>query len=320
MLNMLLFLSLATILCTQSAAVSRVSLLDDLAFRHGFRLSAVRSSIHPVEIGTVLQVAPEHPPKWRLAQWGTRYSLEDATEQRRDDGTLVLANAGKTVKIYPGGLAGEGIWLAVHGGAEYDGRLRQQGEAWPHLLIEQSLDCTPVRGMTALEFHVEFNVKTCAPATDSALNPGLHTAHITAFWTIHNKNPDSPDYNNMIWFGLPLFDARHPIPPGHQAVDSGQDDATGKFICTIEGARFFDEPIVTGRWRRLACDMLPLVREALETSQKHGFLTDSVFADLAITSFNLGWEVPGPYDCAILLRGLKLEAVVQDGSSPDAPN
>ena len=147
------------------------------------------------------------------------------------------------------------------------------------------------------------------PAVDEPLDPGLHTAHVTAFWTIHNRNPGSPDYRDMIWFGIPLYDARHPIPPGHQALDVGKDDATGKFICTLEGSRFHREPTGNGAWHTIDHDLLPLIQEALAASQAHGHLMQTRFEDLAATSFNCGWEVPGPYHCAIRLRNLRLEAL-----------
>ena len=283
-----------------------ISFFDDLALVHGFRLSAVESSLSPVEVASVLVADPKEKPKWRLDQWGTRFSLEDVQEQVMGDGIRLLENKGKRVKILPGGLAGQGIYLEVNGDAEYGGKLRQYGEAWPHLLIEQTLQKHPFHKFESLNFSVEFYVEKCVAATDKPLDNGLHTAHISAFMTVHNINPNSKGFNDMIWFGLPLYDVRYPIPRGHQALDVGKADATGKFICTIAGERFFDQPVNIGVWHTLSCDLLPLIHEALAASQAKGFLTDTVYEDLVATSFNLGWEVPGPYYCAITLRNLDL--------------
>lgn len=308
-MNILWMLLCVAGMCAQADADRRLSLLDDLVLARGFRLSALRSSTSPIEIGVVLSDAPDREPRWRLAQWGSRFCLSDVCETTSPEGVRTLANAGKTVKIFPGGLVGEGVVLGVHGGREYDGRLRRHGEPWPHLLLEQVIDEIRLHSARAFEFSVEFKVISGAPAIEEALDPSLHTAHVNAFWTIHNKNPNSPNYNDMIWFGLPLYDARYPVPLGHQAVDAGQADATGKFICTIAGARFYDEPVTIGQWHRLECDLAPLLIEALEAARRHGFLWETHFDNLAMTSFNIGWEVPGPYNCALWLRGLKLEAV-----------
>ncbi len=298
--------------CSEAGAEGpkSVHLFDDLSLSGGFRLSAVESTTTPLEIATVLAARSDTAPQWRLAQWGTQFSLESATEQRRSDGSRELTNAGKTVRVYPGGLGGEGVLLAVQGGTEYGGRLRAFGEPWPHLLVEQTF--TKPRKLyewDRIEFQVEFRVEQCEAATDQKPDPGLHTAHINAFWTIHNLNPDSADHRDMIWFGLPLFDARHEIAPGHQALDIGKNDATGKFICTIDGHRFWSAPVDDGQWHTLACDLLPYIREALAASQAKGFLVNTQFEDLAATTFNLGWEVPGPYNCAIHLRHLQMDGI-----------
>ncbi len=183
------------------------SLFEDRAFSLGFRLSAIRSSITPVEVGHVLQTDTRQPPRWRLAQWGTRYSLEGAPETSSEDGARTISNENKTVTVSPGGFEGDGILLAMNSGVEYDGVLRPYGVAWPHLLIEQAIAEAPLGKMGALAFNLAFQVERCIPTTEQELDPSLHTAHISAFWTIHNKNQASEDYNDMIWFGVPLYDA-----------------------------------------------------------------------------------------------------------------
>jgi len=290
-------------------ATGSVSVLEDATLDGGFRLSAVRSSANPVEVSRVLAVDNTREAAWRLCQWGTRFSLEGCAETVTDAGARCLANQAKEVVIYPGGLAGEGVRLAVNGGVEYGDSLRAQGQAWAHLLVEQKLEGPRLNEVTGLEFALDFCVESCKAATDKPMDPGLHTAHITAFWTIHNVNAGSPDHNDMIWFGVPLFDARYPVPHGHQAVDTGQADATGKFICTIEGARFYPGPVTVGAWNVLRCDLVPLIAEALQASKSKGFLEHTALEDLALTSFNLGWEVPGSYDCAIHVRHLRLDAL-----------
>lgn len=302
--------SLSITLCCHCLCASATSyeILQDKEMQHGFCLSAVRSSATPVEIRTVLARDTTAPPRWRLAQWGTRFSLEDTPEQQMPGGIRILENAAKKVHVHPSGVGGEGILLDVQGSTEYGGRLRAYGEAWPHLLIEQKLDDVALKQFQSLQFSITFKVITCTPEPKEPLDPGLHTAHITAFWTIHNLNPESPDFQDMIWFGIPLFDARYPLPLGHQALDVGQEDATGKFICSISGDRIFDHPVAVGEEHKIQCDLLPFMREALEAAQSNQFLTNTVLKDLALTSFNLGWEVPGPYNCSIVLRGLSILA------------
>lgn len=301
---------LLVLAATTHAGAPRFSLLDDLALEGGFDLSAVSTAESPLEIGNVLSGAPNGAPQWRLAQWGTRWNLLPAPETVSADGARTRSNEGKRITVLPGGLAGEGVVLGVNGPAEYPDGPRKHGEPWPHLLIEQKLSReTRLAAYSALPFRVSFRVDRCDGPPAGEADPGLHTAHITAFFTAHNANRDSAGHGDMLWFGVPLFDARHPIPPGHQAEDAGQPLASHKFIYTVEGRRVQEGPVKMGEWRTISCDLLPLLREALETAAAKGFMKDSRFGDLRLTSFNLGWEVPGSYDCEITLKGLGLDAV-----------
>jgi len=302
-------MTVLTIIAVSASGAPPIPLFEDLALNGGFRLSAVSSTQKPLEVGTVLVSDPAIPAAWRLAQWGTKFSLEGIDEKRDDTSTRILGNAAKEVVVYPGGLSGQGILLRVIGATEYGNTLRKRGEPWPHLLIEQRLPAIGLNRYKEIRFHVKFSVEQCTSTAVEPMDPGLHTAHITAFWTIHNQNPESKDFKDMIWFGLPLFDARYPIPRGHQAVDTGKGDASGKFICTLPGDRFYREPVEIGVWNTLACDLVPLLAEALEISRRKGFLTETTFSDLALTSFNLGWEVPGSYNCAIRLHSLSFTGI-----------
>ncbi|HNZ48275.1 MAG TPA: hypothetical protein PLY90_04100 [Candidatus Hydrogenedentes bacterium] len=300
-------------LCFIASVSDGKELFEDASLRHGFELSAVASTKKPL---TVSQIFVTHPsfkgPRWRLAQWGTRYSLVTAEEEKLPDGTRSLSNAGKTVLLHPGGLAGEGVTLRVNGGAEYPDRLRRFGEPWPHLLVEQRLRAVACSDWQSLTFHLEFFVEQCIPVRDTAQDPSLHTAQVGVFFTVHNLNKKSADFRDMIWFGLPVYDVRFGISPGHQALDIGKNDATGKFICTLSGDRFYSEPVLPGKWHTLSADLLPLLQDALDASKEHGHLTHSELKDLQFTSFNLGWEVPGSYDCAIRLRRLSLKGEASD--------
>lgn len=294
---------------TCGLSVPSGELFRDLELRHGFNLSAVNSRSKPLELGPILQADDAAAPAWRLAQWGTNFDLWGAPVVTEADGARAMENEAKRVAIHPGGLAGDGVTLTVLGAREYGGALRKKGEAWPHLLIEQKLPKERrLASFEALEFGLEFRVARAEVAVDAPVTPSLHTGQVSAFFTLHNRNPDSPDFGDMIWFGLPVFDARHDLPRGHQAVDGGKENASGKFICTLPGERFYDTPTGDGQWHRLSADLLPLVREALAASQAKGFLTDTAFSDLGATSFNLGWEAPGPYDCSITVKGLHLKA------------
>jgi hypothetical protein len=249
---------------------------------------------------------------WRIGQWASRHLLQPGVCERVGTDMWQAVTPGKRVLVERAPDGPARLLLEVNGGAEYDGRMRASGESWPHLLIEQSFQKAPIRldSVRGLPFTIEMRIAHCRvlPWGDGKLDPGLHTAQTSAYWTLNNVTPGSADFGEMIWFGIPLFDARHENPPAHYAIDGGQKDASGKFICVLDGKRFWSGNTGDRSWRKLDVDLLPLLREALAIAQEHGHLKQTRFEDLAITTFNLGWEVPGPYDAGLEIRGLSLKA------------
>lgn len=300
----------ALLLCVPVAHAA--VLFADPAFEHGFRLTG--ASHARIELDGALRppgrdAVPAEAPAWRLAQWGTRYLLEPGDAVTDSERGWVAENAGKRFALARDEDGRVTLTLAVNGIAEADGAIRPYGAPWPHLLIEQGF-AAPVRvsDYDALPLSLAFRVTKAAPAAwaEGRLDPTLHTAQVSIFFTVNARAGDDGAPAGMIWFGIPLFDVRHPIPPGHQALDTGQPDASGKFICSLDGSRFHTRPTGDGTWHRVAVDLRPLLAEALAISQEHGHLTEAAIEDLLLTSFNLGWEVTGPYDAAIEIRGLAL--------------
>jgi hypothetical protein len=129
---------------------------------------------------------------------------------------------------------------------------------------------------------------------------------------VQNRNHQSTGFGDYYWFGVPLYDARDRLPRAHKAVDKGSDrkPATGKFIFNPGGERYTTNSAHDGDWVAIDKDLLPLIREGLETAWDKGFLQDSHDpADYRLMAMNTGWEVTGPLDVEMQLKGLRLEAV-----------
>lgn len=309
-------LSIAALMLGIAAAAPQAAageLFADPLFSRGFHLTTANHPAPGEEPGLLrLPGAPGGTPAWRLAQWSSAHLLATGVFAEAGGGRWVAETPGKRVVLARPAGGGVSLFLEVNGGAEYGGGFRALNEPWPHLLIEQRFG-EPVRPaqFPGLRFSLEFRVDHCRPAPGveaARLDPGLHTAQVSAYFTVNNLNPASADHNEMIWFGIPLFDARRPLPPPHYAVDRGSEFCSGKFICTLDGARFWRGTTGDGGWRGLDADLSQLLREALALSQGHGYLARTEFADLALTTFNLGWELPGPFDAAIELRNPSLRA------------
>jgi len=306
--------TLLTVWCAlgrPSAVAAGQEMFADPAFARGFTVTAASHPVPKVELGTLETSANPQAaaPAWRMPQWASRELLLPGRCQDAGRDKWVAENRAKRVMVERLADGRTGLYLEVRGGFEYDGRMRAAGEAWPHLLIEQGFE-TPVvpKICKTLSFSMEARIPFCkaVPWSAGKLDAKLHTAQVSAFWTVHNSTKGNPDCGDMIWFGIPFFDARHEIPPAYCALDAGKADATGKFICMLDGKRFWQTPTGDGQWHKLNVDMTPLLKEAVTTAQQHGFLKSTGYEDLTIDSFNLGWEIPGPYDAAFEVRGLSM--------------
>jgi hypothetical protein len=202
----------------------------------------------------------------------------------------------------------------VRGGAEYGDRPRRSGESWPHLLIEQdAVVLRPLDELDAIRFSLRLRLVHCGSRMPAgSYDPGLHAAQFQMFFIVKNISPDSPDHGNFYWFGVPFFDNRHDVPPEYMARDIGKDDATGKFIYTVDGGAVGVTPTKTGLWLSLDVDLLPFSTSGVQEAVKRGYLKDADPHHYAVANMNLGWEIPGAFDAAVQIRDLRITAIAGD--------
>jgi len=282
------------------------SFFSDPRFEKGFVLSAATIVDRPIEIGHLPPLLGEEKGRWRIAQWGTRHLLTPG-EWRVEGDRHVVENEAKSITVTRSDEGAPVLGLGLWGLQEFGDHLRALGESWPHLLIEERF-ATPVKldSDASVDFGIRFRVlkATASLPEGKELDPSLHTAQVTAFWTLANRNEESPDFGEQMWFGIPLFDVRHEIPAGHQALDGGQEHATGKFIYVPDGNRFWKGNTGDGNWHEAMISLAPYLEEGIAVASSHGYMKNTKLSDCVLTSFNMGWEVTGPYDALIEITDL----------------
>lgn len=298
-------LSVFLLPCASRASDSGVQLLTDPAFARG--LFVVDPQAPNIIEGRLQRDGSLGAPAWRLVQWSSRMTIAGAEPEAEPDGAWRFANAAKAVTLGPAEGEARGVRLRMHGGYEYQGRLRRPEEPWPHLLIEQAIAEPPaIDALSALRFHLACQLRLSEVQSPEPLQD-WHCAQFQAFVTVQNTNPASPGKGDFLWFGIPVYDSRYRQPIAHAARDTAGSD---KYIFTPAGSVYSDVPAEVGRWLVIDHDLLPLIHEALERAWREGFLTDSRDpADLRITTINLGWELTGPLDVEMHFRDLSLTAV-----------
>jgi len=244
-------------------------------------------------------------PIWDLAQWSSKFPLAERPPEKLPNGTLRYENEAKAVTLGAPATEDADLVLAIKGNTEYGNRARKQGEPWVHLLVQQDIADPPALDQIA-SLRLRISARLCSSKLIKTpdYSPQIHAAQFQLFFTVQNRNRQSPGFGQYLWFGVPVYDDRQRIPKGHTAQDTG---GTSMFIFTPGGETFTSDSAHDGKWITIEKDLAPLIRPGLETAWKAGFLKASqTLADYRIGSINMGWEVPGIFDVAMQVRDLSL--------------
>ena len=285
-------------------------LFDDLGFRKGFTVLGTKE-LTRVRQGVIAPTPAKAEPAWQLAQWNSRFTLAGTEPKKSEIGEIRFADRSKSVTFVPNGSNGYELVLELDSAAEYD-RLRQQGEPWPHLLASQRVAGRPsLNSHDSLMFHVECRLVHMKEDRREGWSPHVHGGHFVATLSVGNGNRQAPGYGDFLWFGIPIYDTRYRFPKPHFAPDQSHK----KFIYDPGGAAYTDQSLHDGQWVTIHRDLQPMIRQGLETAWKRGFLAQSrQIEDFRLTSFSVGWEMPGIVHAAIRMRNLSLAGESKQGS------
>lgn len=291
-------------------------LLLDTTFKNGFTVTADRSNLPDPYLGEVHYNQTEYSDaQWILGQWGSRYLITpDSVAAADEDGNWVYQTQSKTVKV---NTQTGSLYMEALASEEYD-HPRQNGEDWPHLLVEQTgiAEVSPwLNEMQSLTLSIDFVLEKAENKMGSDYNAGLHAAQFQWYVTLQNVNPASEDYGDMIWFGLQFYDNRVQWPEHSITVDGGKEDASGKAIYIVDSKKYLSAPVWEGDRTVVEYDILEDVQKALEEARAFTGVEvfhNTEFSDLKITSMNLGWELPGTFDVAVSIENFSIQYTLKN--------
>jgi hypothetical protein len=303
------FLLLCAVMARSNVRAEVVELIKDGHFQNGFILWEPKPGQH-IPYGELPGFKADAKPVWGLSQWSSRFPL-DATPKIKGDGVLTCSNAAKAITTRLKGKAGH-LSMAVNTAAEYGVHARKAGDPWVHLLVEQEFHpLVSLEEISAAILHVEARLSRSHNLHQAGdYSPDLHAAQFQLYFTIQNRNRESAGFGDLVWFGIPIYDNRDRLTKEFKAQDFG---GTAKFIFMPAGATFSKESAHDGKWIVIEKDLLPLMREALQTAWDRGFLKNSKKrADYCIGGMNMGWELPGTFDVEMQIRNLSLKVSPND--------
>ncbi len=326
-LSLGLFFCFNLCLVAAQAAEKSVPLIDDTTFQRGFWVIAPDQPTRVVQGKLVPFVGEKQPePLWDVDQWSSRFSLIDAKREERPDGSVRFADAAKAVVFFPDRTREPAdSWeknrrpdmrMEVRGIVEYKNDFPKPGSAWPHLLLERHFIEKPrLSDLESVRFRIRFRIAEQKKIDREGWNDAMHTAQFQCYLTINNLNEKSPGYGDYLWFGVPMYDTRYRHTPEYKALDfsTNEKQGTGKFICNPAGKEYFQESAIDGNWITIDRDILPLLRDAVDSAWERGYLPASKnLADYGLGCMNIGWEVPGAIDVAAEFADFLIEVQRKD--------
>ena len=308
---------------------SEVELITDAAFQRGFTvLDSPEGAI--VELGEIQYDPAQGSPIWTLAQWNSRFNILDGEVEILPSGSHRFYDDAKSVIFGPEDSEDGHLVFQLDSNVEYEGRHRDQGEPWPHLLTQQRISPPDTHGyggqwlheLTEIRLNFEAILRHAERLDGPDYTPTRHTAHFLMFFLIQNLNPASDGYGDFYWLGVPIWDERYEVT--HTIIIPG-DQGLGKLIYTPSQDTYTNGSLHSGNWETFNADLLPLIYQGLEEAWDRDFLQGSQDpGDYKIGGMNLGWEIPGLSNAEVQVRDLSLimkgpwAGVARDWSEADA--
>jgi len=307
---------------TPTEAVSNgIDLITDLKFEHGFTVKGLggdQGTTGTVGIFNYLNLPGR--PFWTLAQWASKYDFMDqAVTTFSDLGNGVFNYTNPTKDFTIDTRNGMLTFGAVSSNC-YDAPRTSGSEPWFHLLIESTFSVggsnpnAKVSDLKSVRVDLSSRLTKFEDMMDGQDNPGLHAAQFLMYLAIQNQDVKSADYGQMIWFGFSIFDNRYEwLGPSSQ-----YDKGTKSLIVGIGNRRLFDynnnyffrngqiyaNP--DNRWASFSIDVADDISDAYDTARSQGYFQNTSFDQLYISGMNIGWEIPGIYDCEVQTKDLRI--------------
>lgn len=250
------------------------------------------------------------PISWLVAQHGDIYSLNDkynkyvGEKPTYEDGYYTFFDESKKMSVNPS--AGS-LYLELNASKEYV-RPRKSGEQWCHLLLNQGfMRAVSLKEVSSVDFTIDLELKKWEDHMDGQANRDVHACQFLMYLVI--KSEAALDANDFFWFGIPFFDNRYPNGlPESGLVDAGGAGATSKFIYGMPSSDYLPKGLPLGSKQSVNVDIKPYIGNALVKARSMGYFVNSELNDLTFQSMNIGFEIPGTYDCGIEISNFTLTA------------
>jgi hypothetical protein len=251
---------------------------------------------------------------WLGAQHGDIYGLNDVynkvagNKPTYENGYYTFKDTSKELSVNPTTGA---LYLELNTSKEYS-RARKSGEQWCHILIEQGFtEPVYVSESKSITLTADLEMKKLENHMGDDYDSSIHTVQYLMYLVIKSEN--AYDADDFFWFGIPFYDYRYPNGvPESGMIDAGGAGATSKFIYQLPGYDLLPNGLPLNEVQSINIDLKPYIGDALVMCRtKFNKFTNSTIDDLTFQSMNLGFEIPGTFDCGIELSNFGVYVEVE---------
>lgn len=282
----------------------------DPHFERGFRINGQKHGDPERLVDANGQVNPDAKPVWSVAQWHSKGSL-DRCEAGENIVRIYDDFKSLTVDKENGSFN-----MTVMGGKEYADNLNaDRKNPWVHLLLSQgnTMKTPLLHTLDKLIVDLEFELTEFESVLENP--PKNHAAQFQLFLYLRGVDPnDTKRYNNFTWFGISMFDNRKDFTDDYVAQDFAMEN--GQFISTIGSKHTLKEKVEVGRRMKIKIDILPYAKTCLEKAHEKKFMKGTDFEHTLFDGMNIGWEVPGVFNCGMTVHRFVVTPIPSEGTIP----
>ena len=290
-------------------------LLKDPFYKRGFAIRGLGGTPDQCGVQREEMFGQSEKPCWSYAQWAAKYNVANP-----DEGTITECSEGVFELKTPTNCLlvdtnQKSLTFTCTTTNCYD-HPRTASNPWQHLLIETSFtdiyqpdDFSIVTSLESLKISGKVQLLNFEDHMGEAFDPGIHAAQFLLYLTVHNANPESKGFKEMIWFGVNFFDNRREWSEYSALFDEGTQClmvGIGNRPVFPGGKSFFENgKIVFGEGTpeyAFEIEALPMIKNAYYTAREEGYFQNTNFEDLCVSGMNMGWEMPGTYNASINVR------------------
>lgn len=250
---------------------------------------------------------------WDLAQHGCINGLGDIYNQTtsavpmQSGDEYTFSDSSKIVKVNP---AEGSLSLELDASKEYEGA-RVAYENWPHLILQQGFQqAAQVSDLESMDLSIDLEMsKLENHMTAEEYNPSLHTVQFIMYLVVNSES--SLDAGEFLWFGIPFLDYRYTVMDENGQADAGTSGNSGKFIYQMATDSYLPTGLKVGQKEEIRIDIIESLRRALVLANIKGYMTNTTVDELSVSGMNIGFEIPGTFDCCIKISDFSLKTTLK---------